>query len=255
MGILHPKLACRDRPLAWKDPGPASRERWALPLLLACLLSAPALQARTLTGTVTRVWDGDTVTLTVDDTEHRVRLSGIDAPEHDQPYGDAARDHLQELLLNREVLLEGGKKDKYGRLLGKIRVQPPDCRRCGRTLDANLEMLTVGLAWWYRYYAREQSAEDRSRYEFAEREARARRAGLWQQDNPTPPWDWPRGERTRATPPDGCRIKGNISQNGRIYHLPGQKYYSRTKITPSKGERWFCSEAEAREAGWRRAEL
>lgn len=50
-----------------------------------------------------------------------------------------------------------------------------------------------------------------------------------------------------------CVIKGNISARGeRIYHLPGDHYYSKTRIEPAKGERWFCSEAEARAAGWRR---
>jgi hypothetical protein len=52
-----------------------------------------------------------------------------------------------------------------------------------------------------------------------------------------------------------CRIKGNVSiaTGERIYHVPGQADYERTKISPSYGERWFCSEAEARGAGWRRA--
>jgi len=51
-----------------------------------------------------------------------------------------------------------------------------------------------------------------------------------------------------------CRIKGNISTGGeRIYHVPGQRYYGATRIDVLKGERWFCSEAEARAAGWRRA--
>ena len=54
-------------------------------------------------------------------------------------------------------------------------------------------------------------------------------------------------------PAGGCAIKGNISQNGRIYHMPGQADYARTRIAESRGERWFCSEAEARAAGWRRA--
>jgi hypothetical protein len=48
-----------------------------------------------------------------------------------------------------------------------------------------------------------------------------------------------------------CRIKGNISQNGRIYHVPGSASYDQTQIDTSKGERWFCTEAEARAAGWR----
>lgn len=52
--------------------------------------------------------------------------------------------------------------------------------------------------------------------------------------------------------PEKCRIKGNISSKGeRIYHTPKSRWYSRTKISTSKGERWFCSEAEARKAGWR----
>jgi len=52
-----------------------------------------------------------------------------------------------------------------------------------------------------------------------------------------------------------CNIKGNISINSRakIYHVPGQEYYEATKISPQYGERWFCSEAEARAAGWRKA--
>ncbi|KAA1174630.1 hypothetical protein FP026_29725 [Rhizobium tropici] len=52
-----------------------------------------------------------------------------------------------------------------------------------------------------------------------------------------------------------CTIKGNISYNGgkKIYHMPGQEYYVETVITYSKGERWFCSEADARAAGWRKA--
>lgn len=52
-----------------------------------------------------------------------------------------------------------------------------------------------------------------------------------------------------------CDVKGNISRNTgeRIYHVPGQRYYDETQINEAAGERWFCSEEEAREAGWRRA--
>lgn len=54
----------------------------------------------------------------------------------------------------------------------------------------------------------------------------------------------------------GCDIKGNISASGeRIYHVPGQRYYDATVVWPLRGERWFCSEAEARAAGWRRAKI
>jgi endonuclease YncB( thermonuclease family) len=223
-------------------------------IIAATLLASACTRAEDITGRVIYVYDGDTVLLQAGDAELRVRLQGIDAPEHDQPFGPAARDHLERLVLNEEVRLETSKQDQYGRLLGKLWVQPADCPRCGKTLDANLAMLTVGLAWWYRYYREEQSPEDQGRYEFAEFEAKAKGAGLWQDENPKPPWDWPRGSRKApAAPPGDCRIKGNISKNGRIYHLPGQEHYDQTHINTSQGERWFCSESEARAAGWRRA--
>jgi len=53
----------------------------------------------------------------------------------------------------------------------------------------------------------------------------------------------------------GCDIKGNVSidTGERIYHMPGQKFYDDTKISTEWGERWFCSEDDARKAGWRKS--
>jgi hypothetical protein len=57
-------------------------------------------------------------------------------------------------------------------------------------------------------------------------------------------------------PPPGCDIKGNISKTGeKIYHVLGQRWYDETKINPGKGEAWFCTEAEARANGWRKARV
>ncbi|WP_428407276.1 sunset domain-containing protein [Hyphococcus sp.] len=63
------------------------------------------------------------------------------------------------------------------------------------------------------------------------------------------------GGKTAPVPALNCKIKGNISINTgeRIYHVPGQKHYAATKISPEYGERWFCSEEEAQKAGWRKA--
>lgn len=60
---------------------------------------------------------------------------------------------------------------------------------------------------------------------------------------------------SQADQQQSCNIKGNISINSgkKIYHVPGQKFYNSTKISPEYGERWFCSEAEARAAGWTKA--
>jgi hypothetical protein len=81
------------------------------------------------------------------------------------------------------------------------------------------------------------------------------------------PWAWradhPRYEpSTKKSSPafgllsgGGCDIKGNISVDSgeRIYHVPGQEHYDETRISTGNGERWFCSEEEARKAGWRKA--
>jgi len=82
-----------------------------------------------------------------------------------------------------------------GRLLGKVWVQPRDCNACGLTLDANHGQLIAGMAWWYRYYAKEQPAEDRGRYESAEVEAKAGGRGLWAGPNPINPYEWRKGAR------------------------------------------------------------
>ena len=64
------------------------------------------------------------------------------------------------------------------------------------------------------------------------------------------------GAAASLTPPVSCDIKGNVGASGeRIFHVPGQRYYSRTIVSTSKGERWFCSEQEARVAGWRKAKV
>ncbi len=181
---------------------------------IACLLAlalatgcsrADSIPEGVLEGTVTYVYDGDTVSLSAQGREYRVRLQGIDAPEHDQPYGNAARRHLERLVLNKAVRLNTMGEDRYGRLLGKLWVRPADCPRCDKTLDANLAMLTVGAAWWYRAFREDQSEEDRGRYEFAEFEARGKSVGLWQDEEPTPPWDWPRGAAKSNRAPDGGR--------------------------------------------------
>ena len=85
-----------------------------------------------------------------------------------------------------------------------------------------------------------------------EREARSAAADVWQAGNERP-WDYRRRrwEVAEQEAPEGCPIKGNISDNGHIYHAPWSPWYDRTKISLDKGERWFCSEREALDAGWR----
>lgn len=158
------------------------------------LLSLPALAD--VTGRVVAVTDGDTIkVLDIDQVQHKVRLTGIDAPERGQPFGTVSRDHLASMVAGKEVWVESIKSDQYGRTLGKVWVQPADCPSCDKTLDTNHAQLLAGMVWWYRYYAKEQPPEDRGRYESAEDEAKARGLGLWADRDPINPYDWRKGKR------------------------------------------------------------
>jgi endonuclease YncB( thermonuclease family) len=158
------------------------------------VLLVSVAHADTLTGRVVGVADGDTITvLDADRQQHKIRLGGIDAPEKAQPFGQRSKENLSRMVFNKEVRVDWTKRDRYQRIVGKVWVQPSDCPTCPMTLDAGQAQLAAGMAWWYRKYAKEQSAEDRGRYESEEQEARARRVGLWRDADPVPPWEWRRG--------------------------------------------------------------
>lgn len=145
------------------------------------LLSLPAA-ATELTGRVVGITDGDTITLLDDNRQqHKIRLSGIDAPESHQPFGQKSKTSLSALAFNKEVVAECPKKDRYGRLI---------CTLSMNGVDINLEQIKAGMAWHYKQYANEQSPQDRENYEIAEFNAKIRRLGLWNDKNPVPPWEW-----------------------------------------------------------------
>jgi endonuclease YncB( thermonuclease family) len=161
-------------------------------------LAAWSAGAETITGRVVGVADGDTVTvLDADRTQHKIRVAGIDAPEKKQAFGQRSKASMSDLVFGKDVVVMTSKRDRYGRLVGKVLVAAPSCTAstCPKTLDAGLAQITTGMAWWYRQYAQEQSAEDAGAYEFAEQEARGRHAGLWRDADPIAPWDWRRASR------------------------------------------------------------
>lgn len=172
-----------------------------LGLAVWLLLAACAAQAAgTLHGKVVGVADGDTVTvLDARKKRHKIRLQGIDAPELRQAFGRKSKQSLSGLVFGRQVKVVLQQRDRYGRWLGKVMAADTVCRAadCPLTLDVGHVQLTRGLAWWYRAYAKEQSAADAAAYKRAEQQARARRAGLWQSARPTPPWAWRRKHSAR----------------------------------------------------------
>ena len=228
------------------------------PALLANLGGTTVSQPKLLVGRAT-VIDGDTVEIK---GEH-VRLNGIDAPESRQSCKDAkgkiyrcgavAAGALDGFLAaSRPLRCEFITRDRYGRFVGNC------FRTDGKSVAAWLVRDSHALDW-PRYSQGDYADEQAS--------AKAEKTGLWAGTFEAP-WDWRAEDRSKQAAEDkpsttqplglvasaGCRIKGNINGEGeRIYHLPGQKFYANMRITPARGERWFCSEAEAKAAGWRRA--
>jgi micrococcal nuclease len=143
---------------------------------------APASQAESLSGRIVGVIDGDTVDLLTESKQLvRVRLAGIDAPERRQPFGSVAKKVLSELVFSKTALLEGEKKDRYGRLVAKVIVGGQ---------DANLRLVRLGYAWHFEKYQSEQTAEDRRLYDAAQGAAMKERLGLWRDPEPVAPWDF-----------------------------------------------------------------
>ena len=150
-------------------------------LILLLWWYVPALAAGAVyEGRVVKVIDGDTIE-TLDSAKHteRVRISGIDAPERKQAFGTQAKQRLTDLVGGQAVTVYWDKRDRYGRVVGKVVVE-------GR--DVGLAMVREGYAWWYRKYADEQSAVDQVLYGTAERTARGGNRGLWREPEPLARW-------------------------------------------------------------------
>ena len=192
---------------------------------------------------VTKVIDGDTIEI---EGGQRVRYIGIDTPETVHPqkgvecFGREASAKNRELVEGKFVNLEKdvSETDKYGRLLRYIYINdilvndylvrqgyaysssyPPDIKYQIQFLDAQQDAQQSGMGLWSACAS--QSASNITQYN-----------------------------------KEGCSIKGNISSSQeKIYHIPGQKYYDKTVIDESKGEKWFCTEDEASSSGWRKSKI
>jgi endonuclease YncB( thermonuclease family) len=194
------------------------------------------------------VSDGDTLTvLDQSNQQHKIRLNGIDAPELNQDFGQAAKRNLSSLVFDQEVIVNWDSRDRYGRIVGKVMAGP---------IDVNCEQIRAGYAWYFRKYAGDVATPDRPLYEQIEQEARAAGRGLWRQPNPIPPWEWrvlPQDESVPTTaepaaPPLSGQIIGN--RNSRIYHRPDcpdyQKVFEKNRV-------YFSTTEEAERKGFRPA--
>lgn len=143
----------------------------------------PGDEPAAVTWRVVSVHDGDTV-VCLDDrkVQHKVRLSGIDAPEIGQAFGTKSRDALRGRVLRKSVAVHRRGEDQYGRTLATLEFEGDDVAEW---------MVAGGMAWHYKRYSDDKALAA------AERKARSARKGLWADGDPTPPWTWRASERDR----------------------------------------------------------
>jgi endonuclease YncB( thermonuclease family) len=157
-------------------------------LLAVLLLFAATASAEELRGRVDQVYDGDTIYVRYPGRRSGdvVRLEGIDAPERHQAFGARSRESLRALVRYKTVTIDVRGRDAYGRLIGLVFLDD---------LDVGLEQIRRGMAWHYDAFADQQTAAGRAAYGDAEAEAARDSRGLWQDENPTPPWAFRRYRR------------------------------------------------------------
>jgi len=126
-----------------------------------------------LSGTVARVTDGDTITILASNQELQVKLYGMMAPSYTQPYGKKSKQALADMVLGHPIQVDIVGTDSYGRTVGLVYRDEQ---------FVNLAMIRYGWAWCYQNFV------DLPGMREAEGEARTQRAGLWQGSNPVPPW-------------------------------------------------------------------
>lgn len=149
-----------------------------------------ATPAKQYEGRVISVSDGDTLHVTdTSGRKHKIRMAYIDAPESNQAHGKASRDALRRSVMGKTVAVRVFENDHYGREVAQISLD-------GR--DVNLAQVRNGHAWHYVSIAKKkQNRNGFGDYSAAESQARRKRAGLWQQNSPTPPWTFRRNQRSQ----------------------------------------------------------
>lgn len=148
--------------------------------------AADVSQSPELIGKVVRVLDGDTFELLVDQQPVRIRVTGIDAPEKDQPFGQRSRQSLAGMVDGNPVAVRVKGKDRYGRTLGAVYAKICAPSAPCLAVYVNAEQVKTGMAWAYRFHGQ---AVDPAMLKL-ETQARSERVGLWSAPNAVEPWKW-----------------------------------------------------------------
>ncbi len=157
-------------------------------LLVTIICGGISAHAAILFGKVIEVSDGDVITITNLNRPARIRLIGVDAPEKNQAFGDVARQHLSDLVLGQNVVVEYSGIGRDGTIVGRVLF---------RDADMNAQMLRDGAAWFDPNSSGELKQDTRDAYFQSEQAARGEKRGLWQTEGAIAPWEFVKNEQAK----------------------------------------------------------
>jgi micrococcal nuclease len=208
-----------------------------IPIFL--VYTAVAFAEDIITGKVIGLSDGDTITVLQDSIKYKIRLYGIDSPESHQDFGTKAKQFTSDLVFGKQVKVVQQDIDrKFRRTVGTVYVG---------NLCLNQEIIKNGFAWVYVRYCHLPMCKDWMKLE---EQARNSKIGLWSHPNPTPPWDFRKGNKASSQPmsnkdqPDIMVYHGNTKSM--VFHQPNCKDYNCKNCTAV-----FSSREEAVSQGYR----
>lgn len=158
-------------------------------LIILCLVTCGvrAAHSKEVELLVTKVIDGDSLKGTIGKNRRvEVRLWGIDAPEWKQNYSQQSRRYLNKTILKKTVRIKTKGHDKYGRMLGILYLKDAN----GSSINGQL--VELGYAWVYKRYCNTNICKT---WQQAQQDAKENRRGLWQGNDPMPPWIYKRNKR------------------------------------------------------------
>jgi micrococcal nuclease len=192
--------------------------------LLSLLISSSPSQSysstaptETFTGQVIDVADGDTITVSRDGVQEKIRLSAVDCPESTQEHGQEAKRYTESMVKGKRVRINPETKDQYGRTVAMVLING---------VNLNEQIVANGHGWVFRKYCKEAYCGDWLRIE---EKAKSAGKGLWAKANPQAPWDYRaenRGSNGRpaALPGGTGEYHGNVKS--KVFHGPSCKDYN-----------------------------
>lgn len=201
-------------------------KRWLVTLAAGSIIGGGWLASRG--ELVTEVIDGDSFKIS---NKQTIRLASLNAPAKEDCFGSEATNALTEKILNKRVVLNDLRTDRYGRIIAQVYING---------MHVNNFMIKNGFAESTR-----QAGEETANIKIANDYAREKKIGIFSSDC------------FQENPPDPkCAIKGNLNDraaNEKYYFTPNCRHYSKVIVKKSFGDSWFCTEKEAQKAGFTKA--